>query len=531
MSSRIEGNLQKHLITAASLACLGIVALSVVSYCGGKFVMDDALMFVRYANNWLATGTVAWNPGDPPTYGPTSLGYLSVVTLLSALMHAGPYTLVQIASLGLGVLFLGSLVLMVVRESGACSRPLMFLVVAACLANGATFLAAQFMTGMDTTLAMCSVSLLMLLWRAVPTRSSIMVGLVGGSLLLVRPDLVLISAGVPCLVWLTGEDNTRDYWRDVFLTTLATIGVLCVALTVLFGTPVPLSAYAKVFSPYGPDFRAIYRSMPIKQSINFIAAYWSLFALATGLMAIGGRSLLDKKHRLVLAIVIVVLGWFVYLLAVTQIMAYRGRFYHPILPCLVFLVLWGASQFAGTYERWLSESPRMILVPVVLLLVGSVVQEGVSVVYELRSHLRQGYVGKMSTVENYKAFWSDFWFQLPEVLAVSPDLSVATTEVGMPGIMHPNGSVIDLAGLNDAEIAMNGFRADLLLTGRKPDVIYMPHPHYVNLNRALTTSAEFENYDLYPKESLKAEMDVAIRKDSPFAASLYALMPDRPEGL
>ncbi len=91
--------------------------------------------------------------------------------------------------------------------------------------------------------------------------------------------------------------------------------------------------------------------------------------------------------------------------------------------------------------------------------------------------------------------------------------------------------MIDLAGLNDTEIAMNGFRADLLLSERRPDVIYMPHPHYVNLNRALTTSAEFENYDLYPKEKLKIEMDVAIQKDSPFVASFYALMANRPEGL
>ena len=83
--------MQKHLITAASLACLGIVAVSVVSYCGGKFVMDDALMFVRYANNWLATGTVDWNPGDRVAYGPSLLGYLSEVNLLSALINARLY--------------------------------------------------------------------------------------------------------------------------------------------------------------------------------------------------------------------------------------------------------------------------------------------------------------------------------------------------------------------------------------------------------------------------------------------------------
>ena len=87
-------------------------------------------------------------------------------------------------------------------------------------------------------------------------------------------------------------------------------------------------------------------------------------------------------------------GWF--LLDVTQIVVYRGRFYNPVLPCLVFLVLRGSARFARTYERWLSESPCMIVVPVA----GSVVQKDVSVVYELRSHLRQGYVGKMRNAEN-----------------------------------------------------------------------------------------------------------------------------------
>lgn len=523
--------MQERLFTAASLVCVGILGLSILSYCGGKFVMDDALMFARYANNALSAGSVSWNPGDSATYGPTSLAFLGVITLLSALLSAGPYTIVQAASCGLGIVFLFSLATMVIRESDDDARPLMFLVTAAGLGTGATFLSAQFMTGMDTTLAMCSVSLLILLWRGATHRSPLAAGLVGGILLLVRPDLLLISVGVPVVVWLTGEEQSRAYWRSCLAVTLITLATLLLSLMLTFGTPVPLSVYAKVFSPYGQEFRAVYRSMPFKQSVNFVTAYWILFALAAGLMMLNGRALLEKRNRFVLAIAGVVAAWFVYLLGVTQIMAYRGRFYHPVLPCVVFLVLWGSAQSFKAYKQWFTETPRMVGVSVCLLLLGSVSREGVSVIHELRSHLRLGYVGEMSVLRNYDLFWADFWYALPEILDVSPELSVATTEVGLPGVMHPDGRVIDLAGLNDTEIARNGFRANHLLNERKPDVIYMPHPHYVSLNRALTQAAGFASYKLFPKDMLGAEMDVAIRRNSPFAETLYSLMPERSGGI
>jgi hypothetical protein len=160
--------------------------------------------------------------------------------------------------------------------------------------------------------------------------------------------------------------------------------------------------------------------------------------------------------------------------------------------------------------------------------VASTLPEAVSVLNEFRSHVRKAYVGQLEVAEIFGQFWSDFWYRLPEVTSVSPDLLIATTEVGLPGIMLPEGTIIDLAGLNDSDIAMNGFLASTFLNVRKPDVIYMPHPHYVRLNQALISYEGFqEQYDFYPMAELGTVMDVAVRREGMHYESLTALMPNR----
>ena len=351
--------MSRYLHTTASLVCLSVIGLSVVSYCGAKFVMDDALMFVRYAHNWTGTGTVSWNPGESPAYGATSLAFLSLVALVSALFHSSPYVICQVASCGSGILFLRATVFTVIREIEKSFRSFVLLVVTAGLAGGAMFLSAQFMTGMDTTLAMFTVSCLLLIWRGgEAVLGPYPVGILGGCALLVRPDLLLLSLGVPVIMTLAGSSDQKRFWRRVAGSTVVTIAALCAILTLYFGTPVPLSTYAKVFSPYGPDFKAVYRSMPYKQSINFMAAYWLLFATASGLLVLNAKDLFYRDHRLVLVLLLIVVSWFVYLLGVTQVMAYRGRFYHPVvLPCVIFLVVWGIKQTARNWGRWLCDAP------------------------------------------------------------------------------------------------------------------------------------------------------------------------------
>jgi hypothetical protein len=513
--------------TALSLGCLSVIALSVVSYCGAKFVMDDALMFVRYAHNWITTGTVSWNPGDGPAYGATSLAFLMLVTVVSVILPGAPYVTAQVASCGCGLLFLGATVLTVNREIDKTHRSLVLFLVIAGLAGGATFLTAQFMTGMDTTLAMFTVSCFLIIWRRTDLTDPKVVGVMGGLVLLVRPDLLLVSVCVPGMMALAGDPAQRPFWRRVVYITGGTLVSLFVVLSIYFGTPVPLSTFAKIFSPYGSDFKAVYRSVPIKQSINLAGAYWMLFSLAVGLLILNAKDLVDRHHRFTLAVLLLVICWFLYLLGVTQIMAYRGRFYHPVVvPCVIYLVVWGCKRTAINWQSWLGNAPMQLRLSIVIVLTASTFPQAVSVVNELRFHIRQGFVGQLEVEETYKQFWSDFWYRLPEITLVAPDLVIATTEVGLPGILQPDGTIIDLAGLNDLEIAMNGIQVSSFLSSRKPDVIYMPHPHYVLLNNALLESDSFQKqYEFYSAAELGTEMDVALRREGSHYSALAALMP------
>jgi hypothetical protein len=526
---REESYLSKYLQTALTLGCLTVIGLSVASYWGAKFVMDDALMFVRYAHNWTSTGTVSWNPADGPAYGATSLAFLTLVTVVSVILPSTPYVMTQVASCGCGLLFLCATAFTVYREIEKPHRSLVLLLVIAGLAGGATFLAAQFMTGMDTTLAMFTVSCLLMIWRSENTIDPNIVGVLGAVAFLVRPDLVLVTVGVPGLIALSGDPQRRPFWRRVILTTAITLVGLFVLLTLYFGTPVPLATFAKIFSPYGPDFRAVYRSMPIKQSINLVGAYWMLFSVAAGLLILNAKDLVDREHRLTLALLIAVTGWFLYLLGVTQIMAYRGRFYHPVVvPCVIYLVVWGCKRTVVNWRTWLENAPTQLGLSIVVVLAASTLPQAVSVLNELRFHVREGFVGQLEVDKTYKQFWSDFWYRLPEVTSVSPDLVIATTEVGLPGILQPEGTIIDLAGLNDSEIAMNGFEASSFLSNRQPDVIYMPHPHYVRLNQSLLESERFkQQYDFYSAAELGTEMDMALRREGTHYVALASLMPVR----
>ena len=81
----------------------------------------------------------------------------------------------------------------------------------------------------------------------------------------------------------------------------------------------------------------------------------------------------------------------------------------------------------------------------------------------------------------------DRYAELPD------DLVVATTEVGVLGASMPNKTVIDLAGLNTAQFAKQAFDPSALFATRRPDVIYMPHWHYVEMNEALKRDPTFRD--------------------------------------
>ena len=98
---------------------------------------------------------------------------------------------------------------------------------------------------------------------------------------------------------------------------------------------------------------------------------------------------------------------------------------------------------------------------------------------------------------------------------------MAATEVGYLGERAQQVNVIDLAGLNDYEIARHGFEMNALLA-RKPDLIWMPHRNYTYQRGVMLSNAELlREYDVYAGA---ANYGLAVRKDSPVRGQIEERM-------
>ena len=56
--------------------CLLVGLITLIPRLGGLRLMDDAYMFVRYADHLLEFGDLRWNPDGEPVYGATSVLYV-----------------------------------------------------------------------------------------------------------------------------------------------------------------------------------------------------------------------------------------------------------------------------------------------------------------------------------------------------------------------------------------------------------------------------------------------------------------------
>jgi hypothetical protein len=111
------------------------------------------------------------------------------------------------------------------------------------------------------------------------------------------------------------------------------------------------------------------------------------------------------------------------------------------------------------------------------------------------------------------------WFQVISVLAnqvIKPlpnGAVVAASEVGLIGAAAPQVNVIDLAGLNDNDIALNGFDMDRLLD-RKPSLIWFPHSDYTWQRHAMLCSSRLlKTYIVLGGNAFN--YSIAIRRDTP----------------
>ena len=525
------------LILAASLAVLGLGILARLSV---GFVLDDAFMFVRYADRILSEGRLAWNPGGEPIYGPTFLLFLGVVLPIRALLPGEPALSAALSSLVCGIVFIALLPILLRRtdSAGATHRRVFLALVFLILAASTSSLASHFVSGMDTTFALAYLTgyLLLCLWagRREGKIGALAMGLCGGLAFSARPDLLVYTLLVPVCMTVFGAD--REAKRNglwALALTVAAIGVQITGSWYLLRSPLPLSFYAKGMVGYGDIFASHYRLVPFVELTHYVASYWPLL-LVIGLDLVVSRrqwrsGISPVERALLVATCLFVLY---YAFFVLQIMHRPQRFYYPTLPALVFLAAQGGARLAGAIPKPISAElerlPRWAVVGFAILLGGLLLRPAVTAAVELRRKATRGRLLNFDVVANYRDRYTDYWFGLDAFSDLPDDLVVATTEIGRPAALNPHKQIVDMTGLNERAFAHEGFSADRLLLNHRPDLIYMPHPHYEDMATQLIKHPVFAaQYERFSGAELGAEMGLALRRESRYYRHMARIVRER----
>jgi hypothetical protein len=495
----------------------------------GPTDFDDAYMYLRYAHNALAGQWLAWNPGESPVYGVTSLLHFLFVTLISGLLPGHHAAVLQIASGAAATALLTALVAVCARGKyllwGALLLPLL------CYREVFFFHAH---TGMDTMLAALTNTAVVFasLRLAEKPSSARALAAAGVGLLAIeaRPDNVIIAALCPLLaLWLLAP---APRLRPLLVWAGALGGLLLVDLILkwrLLGTPLPLAFYAK--QPW------YYRGFVGEFTWNpFLFLEVALAAVSPFLAAV---VLFSRRAsvRLLLVLLIPATITCAALFSVNQIMGHLGRFYFPSLPLFVV-------AGALVADRWVQRLPDRLASPesaprlarsllvrlacALLALVGGArALEAAGLAYESRAQtqvlaLLDGYripaAAPLPDLDSWQAS-----HEIARLAAASPPgTTFAMSEHGLVGAYAPRAVIIDVLGLHDPIFARSGFSAAELWR-RQPDVIWMPHPDHTQMLRDILDSDElWQHYVFYPDAF---SYGVALRHDGPrypILADLFA---------
>jgi hypothetical protein len=519
------------------LGITGAVALPVFKLAltlYGRTVVDDGYMFIRYADNLIANHVLAWNPQDGPAYGLTSPFFLLVVVPVRALLPNAAPLAALISSLISGIAFFALLARLVLPRGsarGPAARTTILLL-AVTLAASSGLLVMHVVSGMDTMFALAGLTGYMLCGRNFETHPSLttalFTGALGGLAYFARPDLLVYSFAVPGFLLFASlyrRDAAFIRWSAVIAgTTLVVVGLNLLLAWIFLGSALPLPFYAKATNLYLGTMAETFRAEGIEMGLTFFRTY--SFLLAPSVM----RAVIDphqwwKRYSAVETGLVVGAATLIvyYTFFVSQIMGFGARFYFPVLPVLVYLACRDLAFLVDAFADGRNVPDAMPLRSVVaggvliLVVLGSFLSLG-PVLFELARHIKHR--DSLSHLTQLKtAFLKEgegrIWFALDEFSLLPNDLTIATTEVGLPGVMNPHKRIVDLAGLNEPQIAQQGFDADFVFRTYSPDLIYMPYPWYDHLLAQITVHKVFqEGYEVISRKDSGANMDVALRRAS-----------------
>lgn len=523
-------------LAVASLGCCAVIALTVLYHFTDFYAWDDAYMFVRYADNFLSTGVLAWNPGGEATYGLTSPLYLLVVLPIRLLAPGNAAFVAVTGSLVCGVAFLILLVILVGRHTDASplGRGFLVLLVLFVLAGAVFHTSQHFASGMDTMFAMAYLTAYILIAKDQEQRGTVgkalILGIWGGLAYFIRPDLMLYSAIVPLSMLVFAADGRAR--RHALIAGGVSAIVLAAEMGLAhayFGTALPLPFYAKGTGLYGADLRSSYRLISVAQLVQYVSYFWLFFVLiAVDLILRPGRR--GKRSPVERGLLVATALFIVYYLGfVVQIMYMGARFYYPTLPAVAFLAAQSAARMVGralpASDEQVRRVPRPLCWMALLVVLAALTPQAKLALDAVRA--KRGAIGRFSVLDDYRTNpeWRAYWFALDEFTALPDDLVMATTEIGRPGVMAPGKTIIDLSGLNEAAFARKGFSAELLIEDYRPDLIYMPHPGYRAMIAAIRGHPTFKTqYEHFPAEQLGTTMGIALRRDSKHYAAMRQIV-------
>ncbi len=484
-------------------------------------IWDDAYFFSRYADNYRYSGYYSWNAGEAPSYGLTSVAYGTWVWVLRNLGGQASITL-WISSITWGIATLVALWMLIRAQAPADSRSrkVTYALFWVLIGLNAMQLTVHFSSGMDTTFAMAWLSAYLYLFKRFESNlspgKSLAIGLLGGVAWFIRPDLLLFPFLLPMSMLFGTRALQRRMAAYILLFTSFMVLLLMGGGVQYLGGLFPLSFYVKSLNSYGQGIATAYSLAGLRQLGWFMlhnAPFWILLPIALYLarrVLPFGFSRIDKALMVGL---LIFLGFHAFL--VTPIMGYHQRFLYPIWPAIVYLACKSLSIVlkAAPEGGWPIMNLRWAKPGLALALSAWMLG---SIWLHKPTNLRTT-VGHMDVASAYDELGRNNWPYLPEFLYLGDSLKIASTELGILGVMAAHNTIYDLSGLHDNETARNGLDTDRLLQDQRPDLIYMPHPDYQEMIQKIRSNTTFQtDYIEYPAEQLHTWLGLALRKDSPF---------------
>ncbi len=481
---------------------------------------DDAYMFLRYARNIRDGLGFSWNLNGVHTYGPTSLLW-SFCTLLLSYLPTDPWTQLILGSwlFSFAAVIAMAWAVAANAQSEWLRSPLRVLaLIAVPLFASPLFQGNQF-NGMETMLAttLCALFLgLCFLWRLGRVHFAV-VSAVAFLFFLARPESAIVTLIVPYLVGLL-PGFPRPTLKSLFLLYASFYTAVIIELVLCrlyFGTPVPLSVYMKGGHAYLGYSSIWYPSILL---ITFLTALQLFLAI---LILLARR----RDLWLILAGAVPAAIMFAYLGTVTQIMGFDSRYYVPYAPLIIVPAIL-------LLDRWLTFLPmeetawprhtlrnRGLLTGAMLLFFFIFSSQAAQLKFRQLEHGHHfeydpAQLNITATTPLPAVDWQPIMQAITDdlVAPLPPGTTVAATEVGYLGVRASRINIIDLAGLNDNDIALHGFNTTRFLA-RKPDLIWMPNTAYTYQRGELFSDPDFQRqYDIYADAG---DYGIAIRKDSP----------------